>query len=109
MNIVIKKEFLDTPIGFGKSSLPLGQRKDLVELAILAHESKDPSISQFFEDLPPLADLKKAKTDIELKSIRPVIEEKPTEQEIIDNAVPKPFNKNTKVGELNDKPPASTK
>lgn len=110
MNIVIKEEFLSTVVGFGKSGLPLGSRDDLGDLAIIAQESQDPTLLNLFEKLPSLDALKKHKTDKQLKALSPAEdEEKPTEQEIINDAVPEPFNTSTKVKELNSKPPSPGK
>jgi hypothetical protein len=104
MNVIIKKEFENEVIGFGKSALPLGKRDDLNDLGIIAHESGNPLLLRLFENLPSLASLKKAKTDRELKAALPPIEEQPTEQEVKNAAVPAEFNKETKVEELNKKP-----
>ncbi len=48
---------------------PLGQRDDIDKLAILAHESGDPSIKRFFSTLPSLEELKRAKVESELKRV----------------------------------------
>lgn len=69
MNIKIKDEYKKTVVAFGNSGLPLGERDDLYLLAIIAMESQDPSLLQFFEKLPTLEALKKEKTDRELKRI----------------------------------------
>lgn len=66
---VIKDEHKQTTIAFGNSGLPLGLRDDIDQLAILAHESQDPSLLNLFKVLPPLAELKKSKVDAELKAI----------------------------------------
>lgn len=106
-NIKIKEEFLQTVVAFGKSGLPLGSRDDLADLAIMAQESGDPVLLQYFDGkLPTVAALKKAKTDAELKAIMPAVDEKLTTKEIIDAAVPPAFNRETRVEELNDKPPS---
>jgi len=64
----IKKEHETTVVAFGNSGLPLGQRDDIDQLAIIAQESKNPSLLALFEKLPTLAELKKTKTDAELKA-----------------------------------------
>lgn len=64
----IKKEYADTVVAFGNGGGPLKDRNDIDELAIIAQESQDPTIMEFFEVLPPLADLKKTKVDAELKA-----------------------------------------
>jgi hypothetical protein len=65
----IKKEYLQTTVAFGKSGLPLGNRDDIDDLAIIALESKDKTLLSLFETLPTLAELKKSKVDTELKAI----------------------------------------
>jgi hypothetical protein len=62
----IKKEFLNKRVAFGKSGDPLGQREDIDDLAIIAHESKNKVLLDMFEDLPALATLKKNKTEAAL-------------------------------------------
>lgn len=69
IQVRIKKEFLKKRVAFGKSAAPLSKRTDLLDLAITALESKDPSLLGLFEDLPPLAVLKKTKTDRELAAV----------------------------------------
>jgi hypothetical protein len=63
----IKAEHAKKYIGFGKYAKKLGERDDIDDLAIIAHESGDESIIDLFENLPSLADLKAAKTDSQLK------------------------------------------
>ena len=63
----IKPEFKDTKIAFGKYYKQLGEREDLDELAILAHESKNPNLLKVFDTLPPLAELKKRKVEAILR------------------------------------------
>jgi hypothetical protein len=64
----IKEEFKTTFIAFGgRGYLELGQRDDIDQLAIMAIESQDNSLLQFFEQpMPSVDQLKKAKTDAEL-------------------------------------------
>lgn len=59
-------------VAFGKSAAPLYKRTDIDDLAILALESKDPTLLRLFNKLPELKVLKKAKTDAELKKLPPV-------------------------------------
>lgn len=65
----IKKEFLGKRIAFGKSGDALGKRTDIDDLAIIALESNDKTLLRLFDKLPTLADLKKAKTDQQLKGV----------------------------------------
>lgn len=64
----IKDEYKDKKILFGKrgKGLPLGEREDIDDLAIIAIESKDRSLLRLFETLPDLAELKKSRTDVEI-------------------------------------------
>lgn len=62
----IKEQYGSTVVAFGNSGLPLGQREDIDELAIIAHQSQDPSVLVLFETLPPLDELLKQKTDHQL-------------------------------------------
>lgn len=64
----IKEGSRSAVIAFGNSGLPLGQRDDIDQLAIIAHESNNPSLKAHFEYLPPLAELKKARFEAELKA-----------------------------------------
>lgn len=68
--VKIKKKYETTVIAFGSSGLPLGKRDDLDALAIIAHESNDQKLKDLFEELPSLADLKKAKVEKELQHFR---------------------------------------
>lgn len=70
----IKEEFKSTFIAFnGGGKKLLGERDDIDVLAIMAHESRNPTLLNLFEVLPPLADLKKARLDSELKKSGVVI------------------------------------
>lgn len=76
LKIAIKPEYHRKRVGFnGKGTVPLGMRSpsDLRDLAIIAHESKDPSLLRLFSDLPPIADLKKAKTETNLQKVVPAV------------------------------------
>jgi hypothetical protein len=68
----IKAEFLNKVVAFGKSGKPLGERDDIDDLAIIALESGNKTLLVLFETLPSLGELKKAKTDLQLKKIAPV-------------------------------------
>lgn len=59
----IKKEHATTVVAFGNSGLPLGERDDVDQLAIIAQESQNPNLLNLFEVLPPLDQLKKTKVD----------------------------------------------
>lgn len=72
----IKEIYLTTVIAFGNGGLPLGKRKDIDELAIIAHESKNPSLIRLFETLPPLEELKKSKVDAELMKAPALVRQK---------------------------------
>lgn len=63
----IKQEFLNKRVAFNNGAAPLHKREDIDDLAIIAQESQDPTLLQLFEQLPPLAVLKKNKTEAELK------------------------------------------
>lgn len=118
--IKIKKEFLKTYVAFGSGEGPLGKRDDIADLAIIALEANDEHLLNFFEKIPTLKELKKIKTDAELKALEatkakakkedtPAKKEankKAEDQKIIDAAVPAPFNKNTKIDELEDQSPS---
>ncbi len=62
----IKEQYATTVVAFGNSGLPLGQRDDIDELAIMAHRSQDPTLIRLFEELPSLDDLLKQKADAAL-------------------------------------------
>jgi hypothetical protein len=69
----IKEEFKTTFIAFGgRGYLELGQRDDTDDLAIMALESGSQQLLQVFEQpMPTVEELKKAKTDKELKAFVP--------------------------------------
>jgi hypothetical protein len=69
----IKKEFHNKRVAFGKSAAPLGNRTDIDDLAIMAHESQNKTLLVLFDKLPELSVLKKAKTESQL--VRPVVVE----------------------------------
>lgn len=59
----IKDQYASTVVAFGNSGLPLGQRDDIDDLAIMAHRSQDPTLLELFETLPSLDELLKKKAD----------------------------------------------
>lgn len=63
MSLRIKPQYKDTVIAFQDSGVALYKRSclQLIDLALLAHSSKDPSILKFFEELPTVSELKKMK------------------------------------------------
>lgn len=69
----IKEVFQTAVVAFGNSGLPLGQRtpEEINQLAIIARQSKDPSLLQLFEELPALEELKREKVEAQLKKIMP--------------------------------------
>ena len=71
----IKHKYLNKRVAFGKTAAPLYKRDDIDDLAIMAHESKSPSLIKLFEVLPDLDVLKKARTDAALKKDAPVAED----------------------------------
>ncbi len=76
----IKQEHLSTFIAFnGGGRKLLGERDDIDVLAIMAHESRNQNLIKLFEVLPPLAELKKARLEGELKktAAAPEVKEEP--------------------------------
>lgn len=71
----LKKQFESTVIAFGNSGLPLGQRDDLLDLAIIAQQSQDPTLLQLFESLPSLGELQKQRIQPLLPAITPKVPE----------------------------------
>jgi len=63
MLIKIKETAKEKLIAYNGRALPLGQRSDYGELAIIALESGDPSLLEVFETLPTLEELKKKKLE----------------------------------------------
>lgn len=63
--VSIKTEFRNTVIGFNNSGIVLSKRseEDLIDLAIMAHSSGNPSLLILFETLPSIDELKKAKME----------------------------------------------
>lgn len=62
----IKKEFANKRVAFGNSGARLSERKDIDELAIIALESKNPSLLMLFEVLPDLETLKKKRARMQI-------------------------------------------
>jgi hypothetical protein len=76
--IRIKNLYKGTRIAFGASGLPLGKRskEDILDLAIIAQDSKNPNILVLFEgDLPPLDELKKIKLQNQIAKAKQKIKE----------------------------------
>ena len=69
MLIKIKETAKEKIIAYNGSALPLGQRRDYGELAIIALESGDPSLLEVFETLPTLEELKKQKVEQSLPEL----------------------------------------
>lgn len=94
LEIKIKEEFKNKRLAFGKSANPLYKRteQELIDLGIMAHESKSESLLRLFEKLPDLSVLKKAKTDQELQKTVPVVvvekEDKPANTIITGKFIP---------------------
>ena len=63
----IKRNYKSAVICFGNSGLPLGQRDDIDDLAIMAHESNNPNLLKLFQELPSLEALKKARVEKQLQ------------------------------------------
>lgn len=61
MPLKLKKEHENTVVGFNKSSLPLGKRKDLHKLYELS--SQNPNILNYFDEIPTAEELDKIKGD----------------------------------------------
>ena len=65
----IKEQYKTAVVSFGNSGLPLGVRDDIDQLAIIAMESGNKLLINFFEHLPPLEDLKNGRLESKLASI----------------------------------------
>lgn len=65
----IKEEYLQKRVAFGKGAAPLYKRDDIDDLAIIALESKDKSLINLFEFLPPLAELKKKRVEEKIRGL----------------------------------------
>ncbi len=63
MLIKIKESAKEKVIAYNGRALPLGQRSDYAELAVIALESGDTSLLEVFETLPTLEELKKQKLE----------------------------------------------
>lgn len=78
MTLKIKKLYSTTRVAFGASGLPLNKRtrEEILDLAIIAQESKNPNILVFFEgDLPDLDQLKKQKMQIQIAKAKQKLKE----------------------------------
>lgn len=74
----IKSQYASTVVAFGNSGLPLGERDDIDQLALMAQESKNPNLIKYFEVLPSAAELKKQDTDNALKKSVAAVRSKKT-------------------------------
>ena len=70
MLIKIKETAKEKIIAYNGRALPLGQRSDYGELAIIALESGDTSLLEVFETLPTLEELKKQKVEQSLPELQ---------------------------------------
>jgi hypothetical protein len=80
-SILLKPEFKDRIIAYGKSALPLGQRDDLADLLILSYEANRSDYIDMFQDPPTLAELKGEKVDAILQQL-PINQETDKNEEI---------------------------
>jgi hypothetical protein len=71
----IKEKYLNKRVAFGKTAAPLYKRDDIDDLAIMAWESKSPSLIKLFEVLPDLDVLKKARANAAIKKDVTVVED----------------------------------
>ena len=69
MLIKIKETAKEKVIAYNGRALPLGQRSDYSELAMITLESNDPSLLEVFETLPTLEELKKQKLEQRLPEL----------------------------------------
>lgn len=85
MQLTIKETHKTTIVGFNNSGLPLGQRDDILELAIIAREANDQFLLSFFEgDVPSLEELRNEKAKKVLPPIPEIITppaEQPSQEE----------------------------
>ena len=83
MQLKIKEAHHHRVVGFNNKALPLGQREDILELALIARSSGQKSLMDVFEFLPTMEELKRIKEGKVLPELPPVLEEEtPTEQTI---------------------------
>lgn len=63
--VTIKPTYQDTVIAFGNSGIVLSKRphEDLIDLALMAHSSRDPTLLKLFENLPTVDQLKRLKME----------------------------------------------
>lgn len=71
MHIEIKREYKQTVIATGNNGLPLGSKpkSEILDIAILARQSKDSSLLKMFKNLPPLETLLQEKVNNEISSL----------------------------------------
>lgn len=87
--IKIKAEYGNTIIAFGDNGVVLSKRSqsDLVNLGIIAHESKNPNLIKLFESLPSIDDLRRTKLEAAIQKYQAVSKPQPAPKL---EAVPKP-------------------
>ncbi len=62
-NFKLKDSAKEEVVGFNNSALPLGERKDVGELAALAVRTNNPELKKFFDELPTLEQVNAAQVD----------------------------------------------
>jgi hypothetical protein len=67
--IYVKNQYRDEVVGFNGSGAPLGKRDDLIILAELAL-TVNPSLKEFFEELPSLEEIQAEKTRLFLEKTK---------------------------------------
>ncbi len=81
--VTIKAEYHNTVVAFGTSGVALSKRSqsDLVDLAIMAHESKDPGLLKFFDNIPSIDDLRRMKLEVNIQKYKKQTSTKPKKVE----------------------------
>ncbi len=71
--IKIKAEYGNTIIAFGDNGVSLKKRTEgeIINLGIIAHESKDPSLLNLFEVLPSVDELRRLKLEANIRKYQP--------------------------------------
>ena len=62
-NYKLKDSAKEELVGFNNSALPLGERKDVADLAALAVRTNNPELKKYFEKLPTLEQVNGAQVD----------------------------------------------
>ena len=62
-NFKLKDSAKEEVVGFNNSALPLGERKDVAELAALAVRTNNPELKKYFDELPTLEQVNGAQVD----------------------------------------------